>query len=275
MGSISRGFRLVKASWAVVRQDHELLVLPAISFLCSLVVMAVFGLGMLGIGIPERDESLNVAHYAVLFAMYVALSMVTVFFNAAVIGTAMKRLRGEPATLRDGLGLARRHLGQLMVWALITATVGMILRMLQERAGAIGRLLLGALGVAWTVITFFVVPVILYESVGAPQAIRRSVSLFRERWGEQFTGQATIGLALFLIALPIAVLGGMLAAAEPVVGIPLLVLAIGALAAIGAACSGVFNAALYRYATTGESSGAFSEDDLNATFRPRRGATSI
>jgi len=275
MGSISRGFRLVKASWTVVRQDRELLVLPAISFLCSLVVMVVFGLGMVGIGLPESGESLSPAHYAVLFAMYVVLSMVTVFFNAAVIGTATKRLRGEPATLRDGLGLARQHLGQLMVWALITATVGMILRMLQERAGVIGRLVLGALGVAWTVITFFVVPVILYESAGAPQAIRRSVSLFRERWGEQFTGQATIGLALFLIGLPIVVVGGAAAVAVPVVGIPLLVVAIGALAAIGAACSGVFNAALYRYATTGESSGAFSEDDLNATFRPRRGATAI
>ena len=79
----------------------------------------------------------------------------------------------------------------------------------------------------------------------------------------------------WLIGLPIAVVGGLLAVAVPVVGIPLLVLAIGALAAIGAACSGVFDAALYRYATTGESSGAFSEDDLNATFRPRRGATSI
>ena len=275
MGSISRGFRLVKASWTVVRQDRELLVLPAISFLCSLVVMVVFGLGMVGIGLPESGESPSLAHYAVLFAMYVVLSMVTVFFNAAVIGTAMKRLRGEPATLRDGLGLARQHLGQLMVWALITATFGMILRMLQERAGVIGRLLLGALGVAWTVITFFVVPVILYESAGAPQAIRRSVSLFRERWGEQFTGQATIGLALLLIGLPIVVVGGVLAVALPVVGIPLLVLAIGALAALDAACSGVFNAALYRYATTGESSGAFSEDDLNATFRPRRGATAI
>ncbi|MGH2540656.1 MAG: DUF6159 family protein [Actinomycetota bacterium] len=260
----------MKASWGVVRHDRELLVLPAISFLCSLVVMAGFGLGMLGIGLPESDESPSLAHYVLLFVMYIALSMVTVFFNAAVIGAAMKRLRGEPATLRDGLGLARQHLGQLMVWALITATVGMILRVLQERAGVLGRLLLGALGVAWTVITFFVVPVILYEAVDAPQAVRRSVSLFRERWGEQFTGQATIGIALFLIGLPVVAIAGALAVAAPVVGIPLLVVAIGVLAAVGAACSGVFNAALYRYATTGESSGAFSEADLNATFRPRR-----
>jgi hypothetical protein len=271
MGALSRGFRLMKASWGVVRDDHQLLWLPMISFLCSLVVMAVFGLGALGIGIPEHGESPSPALWVLLFVMYVVLSFVTVYFNAAVIGTAMKRLKGEDASIRDGLALARQHVGQIFVWALITATVGMILRVLQERAGLLGRIVLGLIGVAWTVITFFVVPVILYEPVSAPQAIKRSASIFRQRWGEQFTGQATIGIAIFLIAIPIVLIGGLITAAAPVVGIPLLVIAIGVLAAIGAACTGVFNAALYRYATTGESSGAFSLDDMNGSFRPRRG----
>jgi hypothetical protein len=104
------------------------------------------------------------------------------------------------------------------------------------------------------------------------ESIKRSASIFKERWGEQFVGNATIGLAIFVISIPIVLVGGLLAAAAPVIGIPVLVVAIGALMAIGAACSGVFNAALYRYATTGESSGAFDESDLNASFRPRRGS---
>ena len=65
--------------------------------------------------------------------------------------------------------------------------------------------------------------------------------------------------------------GGLIAAAVPLVGVPLLVIAIGALMAVGAACSGVFNAALYRYATTGEASGAFSIEDMNGSFRPKKG----
>ena len=84
-------------------------------------------------------------------------------------------------------------------------------------------------------------------------------------------GNATIGLAVFVLAIPVVIVGGLIAAALPVVGVPLLVVAIGALVAVGAACGGVFNAALYRYATTGESSGAFSIEDMNASFRPRRG----
>ena len=271
MGSISRGFRLARASWVVVKNDRELLWLPVISFLCSLAVMAVFVLGMAGIGIPRQGESPNPLIYVLGFCMYVTLAFVTIYFNAAVIGTAMKRLRGEDAKIADGLALAKQHVGQIFVWAIVTATVGMVLRTLQDRAGLLGRILIGLIGVAWNVLTFFVVPVLLYEPVGVGDAIKRSASIFKERWGEQFIGNATIGLAIFLISIPVVVVGALVAAALPVVGIPLLVLAIGALMAVGAACSGVFNAALYRYATTGESSGAFDESDLNASFRPRRG----
>jgi hypothetical protein len=271
MNSISRGFRLAKASWGVVRDDRELLWLPIVSFLCSLVVVAVFALGIVGIGIPKQGESVNPAIYVLGFLLYVALAFVSIFFNAAVIGTAMKRLKGEPATIKDGLALARQHIGKIFVWAIVTATVGMILRTLQERAGLIGRILLGLVGIAWTVLTFFVVPVLLYEDVSVGAAIKRSGSIFRQRWGEQFIGNATIGIAIFLIAIPVVLVGGLIAAAVPVVGIPLLVIAVGALMAVGGACTGVFNAALYRYATTGESSGAFTEEDMAGSFRPRRG----
>ncbi len=136
MNSLSRGFRLAKASWQVVREDRELLWLPVISFFCSLIVMAVFALGALGIGLPENQSSeVSPALYVLGFLMYVALAFVSIYFNAAVIGTAMKRLRGEDASIRDGLALARQHIGKIFVWAVITATVGMILRSLQERAG--------------------------------------------------------------------------------------------------------------------------------------------
>ena len=273
MGSISRGFRLAKASWGVVKRDRELLWLPVISFFCSLVVMVVFGLGMWGIGLPAQGESPNPTLYVVGFVMYVALAFVTIFFNAAVIGTAMKRLQGEDAKISEGLGLARQHIGSIFVWAVVTATVGMIIRTIQERSGLIGRILLGVVGIAWSVLTFFVVPVLLFESVGVGASVKRSASIFRQRWGEQFIGQATIGLAFFLLSIPVVLVGSSLSAAVPILGVPLLLISIGALMAVAAACSGVFNAALYRYATTGEASGAFSLEDMNASFRPRKGGS--
>ena len=270
MGSIGRGFRLARASWGVVKDDKELLLLPLVSFVSVLAVSAIFALGAVGIGIPKHGESPSPALYLLGFFLYVAISFITIFFNAAVIGTAMKRLKGEDARISDGLALAREHIGKIFVWAVITATIGMILRAVQERAGLLGRIVMAIIGVAWNVITYFVVPVLLYEPVGAVDAVKRSASLFRQRWGEQFVGNATIGLALFLIAIPAMLLGFVLFAAVPILGAIFLVVTIGGLVAVGAALSGVFNAALYRYATTGESSGAFTEEDLNSSFRPRR-----
>jgi len=271
MGSIGRGFRLARASWEVVKADRELLLLPVFSFLAILAVSAVFGLGAFGIGLPEQGEDPSPALYVIVFCFYVATSFIAIYFNAAVIGCAMKRLEGEDAKLSDGLSLARQHVGKIFVWAVITATVGMILRALQERAGIIGRIVIGIVGVAWNVITFFVVPVMLYEPVGVGEAMKRSASIFKQRWGETFVGNATIGLAMFLLSLPIIAVGALLISVQPIVGIVVLVLAIGALAALGATLSGVFNAALYRFATTGEASGAFSEADLTGSFRQRRG----
>jgi hypothetical protein len=268
MNAFSRGLRLAIASWSVVRQDRQLLVLPVLSFLCSVLVTAVFAAGIWGVGPPEGDR-LEPVHYVILFLLYVALAFVTIFFNAAVIGTAMERLQGREASIADGLRLAREHLGAIFLWAVVTATVGVILRSLSERFGVIGRIVISLIGVAWNVVTFFVVPVLLYEQLGVGQGIKRSASLFRQRWGEEFIGNGAIGIVVFLASLlVIAVAFAMGTIAVPV-GIVVGVLGLAALMAIGAACSGVFNAALYRYATTGEASGAFSLDDLRSSFRPR------
>lgn len=124
MGSIGRGFRLAKASWAVVRSDKELLLLPIFSFFGIIAVSVVFGLGMVGIGLPQQGQSASPLFYVLGFAFYVAVAFVTIFFNAAVIATAMKRLKGEDAKISDGIALAKQHLGQIFVWALITRNRG-------------------------------------------------------------------------------------------------------------------------------------------------------
>src|SRR5438093_3204395 len=113
MGSIGRGFRLARASWGVVKGDRELLLLPVLSFLCMLGASAVFVLGAFGIGLPHRGQSPSPLLYVLGFCFYVVIAFVAVYFNAAVIGTAMKRLKGEPASIRDGLALARRNAGKI------------------------------------------------------------------------------------------------------------------------------------------------------------------
>ena len=273
MERISRGFRLLGASWRVVKQDRELLVLPAVSMVLTLAAAATFfgiGFSVGDVDITGDELRLEPIHYVVLGLFYFVAYFISIFFNAAVVGAATIRLQGGDPTVGDGLRLARRHVGKIAGWALIAASVGLVLRALEDRAGFVGRIVIGLIGVAWSAITFFVVPVLLYEPESVTGSIKRSAQIFRQRWGEQFTGNLAIGLAMFIIAIPIVILVGALGALAPILAVVVGVAVLGLLAAVGATLSGVFNAALYRYATTGETSAEFSESDLRGTFTPRR-----
>lgn len=286
MGRIGRGFRLAKQSWHVVTQEKSLLWLPVLSFIGVAIVTAAFAGGAWATGMfddvgSELNRSgraastgLTPAAYVLLFCFYVVTAFIAIYFNAVVIGVAMKRLGGEDASLRDGFALANRHLGKILVWSIVTATVGLVLRAIAERVGVLGNIIVGLLGVAWGLLTFFVVPVILYEPLGVGASIKRSASIFKQRWGEQVVGNATIGFAMFLLGIAVVAvavgIGFLVPAATPVVAV-VGALAILVLAALGSVLSGVFNAALYRYATTGDAGGAFTEQDLAGSFRPKTG----
>ena len=270
MERIRRGFRLLRASWGVLRSDKELLVLPVLSFLAIAVATAAIGVVAWAGGLGSERESLTSLDYVYLGIFYFVAYFIGIFFNAAVVGASTIRLEGGDPTVGDGLRLARSKVGEIAVWAAISATVGLILRSLEERFGFLGDLIVGLIGVVWGAITFFVVPVLLYEPVGAVEGIKRSASIFKQRWGEQMTGNVAIGLAMFLLGLPVILVAVLVGIISMPLGIVVGVVAIGALVAVGTAVSGVFQAALYRYAITGASGGAFDASDLQGSFRPRK-----
>jgi hypothetical protein len=279
-GRISRGWRLVKISWSVVKAEKSLLILPIISFLCTVLVWGGLVGAAIGIGgLPKTaiDSSSGSAtanlppvYYVFMALAYFAATFITVYFNAVVIGVATIRLRGGDPKLSDGFRLANSRLPKIIGWSLLTATVGMALRALEQRAGFLGRIVIAIIGVAWAIVTFFVVPVLLYEDEKVFASVKRSGSLFKERWGEQFTGNFSISIVLFLVSLPVLLACGVVTALMPPLGIVLFIVAIGALMGIGGALSGVFNAALYQYATAGQIVGGFSETDMAGAFRPKK-----
>ena len=270
MGRISRAFRLLGASWQVLRADKELLILPVISLVATVVVTAAIGGAAWASGLGSERESLRAVDYVFLAVFYFVAYFIAIFFNAAVVGAATIRLQGGDPTIGDGLRLASSNVGKIAGWAAISATIGLILRSLEERFGFLGDLVVGLIGAAWGAVTFFVVPVILYEPVGVTDSVKRSASIFKKRWGETFVGTGSIGLAMFLLAIPIVIVAGGLGTLSPPLGITVGVLGIVFLVAIGSALSGVYNAALYRYATTGEATGAFDRADMESSFRPKR-----
>lgn len=283
-GKFARSWALMKASAGVLRADKSLLVFPLLAGACSMVVAASFlvpvVLAMIGhhADVDVGERRFPPLYYAVLFAFYLVQYFVIVFFNTALVGVALARLRGEPAGLAEGFALARSRLGSIFGYALIAATVGLLLRMLQERLGLIGRFVVGLLGLAWTVATFLVVPVLASEGIGPMDAVKRSVELLKRTWGENLIGNAGLGVVSGLVMLLVVLLAGVLmvgaAATQSVVAMVLVgvlaVLAFILLGLVQSTLQGIYSAALYRYAEAGEVSGGFDQALLESAFRTKR-----
>ena len=173
---LSRSWSLIKASAGVLAKDKELLVFPFLSAICTLIVGAAFVLPMIGLGALDGIRSgggMSLATYVLAFLFYLVQYFVIFFFNSALVGAAMIRLDGGDPTLGDGLRIARSKVVPILGYAAIAATVGMVLRAIQERAGFIGKLISGALGVAWTLASFLVVPVLVTrDTTERPEGIQ-------------------------------------------------------------------------------------------------------
>ncbi|MFN8985147.1 MAG: DUF6159 family protein, partial [Burkholderiales bacterium] len=160
----SRSWQLVKASGSVLMQDKGLLLFPLISSIAALIVMLCFALPMIGMvaldGVSHSKVS-GVGMYVLGFLFYLAQYFVIFFFNAALVGAAMIRLDGGNPTLSDGLSIAMSKWQNILGYAAIAATVGLLLRTVQRRSGRITKFVAGLIGMGWTLATFLVVPVLV------------------------------------------------------------------------------------------------------------------
>lgn len=268
MGKIGRGWKLAKMSLSIIRKDKEILIFPVLSGLMTILILASFFLGMFfSFGLDGMTNAGNRWYLYVFFAVFYFVSFfISIFFNVCVIGCATIRMNGGDPTVRDGFRIAMENIGRIAAWALFAATVGLIIRAIQERVGFIGKLIMGAIGVAWTIVTYFVVPVLIYEKLGPWGSVKRSASILKKTWGEALVGNLGLGVVFFLLGilgiLPIivgAVVGGVIGG---IIGLVVAIIYWLVLAVVASAAEAILVAALYRYATTGK----VSEDFEGAVF---------
>jgi len=276
---LSNSWQLVKASAAVLKSDRELLVFPVISGVLSVVVVLTFAVPAFLSGVfrpgPDGELSMPAEGYLIAFLFYVVQYFVIFFCNTALVGAAMIRLRGGDPTVGDGFQIAVSRIRDILGYAIIAATVGMVLRAISERSGLLGRLVVSGVGLAWNLATYLVVPVLVVEDVGPIEAVRQSASYLKRTWGEQIAGNLGMGLVFGLISLgPIAVGALVFAAAVGLQSPALAVAAIAgvavALVAIGlvsSALGGIYAAAVYRYAAEGETGTFFTPAMVKGAFR--------
>lgn len=271
--SFSNTWNLLGSSLHVLGKDKELLLFPIVSGIVSLLVMATFAGGAWTSGLIDLIVERAEAHSAeggdaggvsqgdlliaaVGFAYYFISYAVIIYFNAALIGAAHIRLTGGDPTVADGFRAANACLPSILGYALIAATVGLILKAFRENSNNfIARLVIGLIGMAWTLLTFLVVPVIVIERKSAFASIGRSARLLKDTWGEQIVSNIGFGLINLLLILPgigLIALGILLMVnGMPIIAIALFVLAVMSWIALGivmSALRGVFVAALYAHA---------------------------
>lgn len=195
-GAFSKGWELAGVSARVLRADKELLTFPivsAISVLLTTVALAVPAWILFSRGELQQGPIEAVA----TFTYYLVSNFIVTFFNAALCGAALVRLRGGDPTVMTGLRIAMSRIGVIFRFSLIAATVGLVMRALEGRNGR--RTFLSSLiGAAWSVATFLVVPVMVNEEIGAIDAVKKSSSLLKKMWGDQLSGRITMGFIGFL-----------------------------------------------------------------------------
>jgi hypothetical protein len=251
-GRISNSWSLAKSSWALLQKDRELAWLPVIGGLAAIAVGAVFFgpvLAMLGGG---DDNAVPIAGYLLIFLGYVAVASVFFLARAAVIQGANVRMDGGDPTIGTAMRGASEHWAAVMGFAAISVTVGLILQAVRENGGIVGAIVSFIGDVAWGVLTYLVLPVIVIEGAGTITGIKSSSALVKRTWGEQVTANVGFGLLNLVLVLPaiaLAFLAGPAGGVVAIVGIAVAVVWFVAVSAIVATLTGIFQTALYRQAT--------------------------
>ena len=265
---------MTKLGIAVVWSDPELLVYTFLSAIFSLVAIGAAISGSVGLDViasnpecvgDECGSELVFAHMAIWFVFYMLVSVITVFWNAAIVASAYERLSsGTNPSFSYGIGQAMKCLPQILVWGLIAGTVGLFIQMLEglsdsEDSPVPLRIVAGLasfiIGMAWWIVTFFMIPMIVLERAGILDSMGRSTDLFKRTWGEDVTSHIGTGLLMILcifvligISIPLMYLGDL----GVILGI--VVLAVGLLFTVlfFSTVDAVNRASLFYYAKTGQ-----------------------
>jgi len=266
---------LLKASWGVLKQHKQLIAFPVISAIATIVLIGALVLPAYYVtGVSSGHVNNQAWFYVFFFIFYFIGSFIVIFFNTGLIACAQECLRGGDPDFKYGWGIAVKNIGKIAGWAAINATVGVILKAIRERAGIFGAIIASLIGIAWNLITFFVIPVLIFQGFGVIDSIKESAKIFRRTWGENMVARFSLGIIFFLLGLvgvfPI-VLAVMTKSAVIIMISAVVLVYWTILGVISASLTGILATALYDYAVTGQVPAAYNPQTIANAFQPRKG----
>jgi hypothetical protein len=269
---LSTGFTLFKNSFAVLKENKQLVIFPILSGISLLLVMASFIVSIFAAN-SWNFEAINIdgttTQYVLIFLFYFVNYFIVVFFNMALIHCTHLYFQGEEVDIKKGIQYSMSRIGTIFSWALFAATVGTILKAIQENAGFIGKIITGIIGVTWNVATFFVIPVMAYENVNPISAVKRSALLMKNKWGESAAASFSFGLVQFIgiiaVGLPLFFLGALI---NPVAGVALALIGVYIVIAVISAAEMIFISAIY-HNITGNPVDRFNQQMIDHLFEKK------
>lgn len=287
MNAFSRSWLITRLTFNVINKDRELIGFALLSFVFSAIYSIAMIFPTIVPSMMAEDftvESLEVYQYAILFVTYFGLAFIATFFNVCVVYTTKIRFEGGNATFGESFRFAMSRIGIIFQWSLLSATVGLLLRVLHEGAAKLGKvgeivakILISLLGMAWSIMTIFVVPVLVYEGLGPIDAMKKSAGVIRKTWGESLIKTIGLGLVQFLVFMIIIAaslaltigLGKTFGISGVLIGLCVgggLLLLSGLIFTVA---NTIFNTALYVYANSTMVAEGFSEDVIKGAFKTK------
>jgi hypothetical protein len=255
--TIKRSYYLFRGSLHVLNLDRELLLFPLISGILTMLVMATFVLPIIYAltALNEMNPMDGITEgvgYVILFFFYLVTYAITYYFNTAVVSCAIYRMKGGDPDVKGGFRAASSRFKEILGWALVSATVGLLLKFIQDKSKGLGKFIVGLIGISWSVATYLVIPVIVMERVGPLDALKESGRLVKKTWGEQVAGNIGFGFFFFLILLPLFIIIPMFVVVESqvalIIGIAVIVIYIALVSLVQSTLTAIYQAALYLYA---------------------------
>ncbi len=259
------GWTLTKDSASVIRDYPKLLVFPLLAGVASAAFFVVFFFPLLIANLIGSG-----VEYVALFVVYFATTFLSTYAAAGLVHATNEAFHGREPNVVGSLKAVSSRLGPIVVWSLISATVSVVLKAMEDSDNPIAGILRSIFAIGWAIMTFFIVPVIVFEDVSVTSMFSKSAGAFRDTWGE--TIGAGFGITLVVTVVGIVLALGALAVSIPVAtvfpgpGILLTVLLLAGVIAFTYLLSqtiwGVAKTALYVYAVEGRRPDQFDNFDF-------------
>ena len=238
MGKFKTSWSLFSSSLSVINKNKKLLLFPVIGFIFVVIIGLFFLSPVLlwdsGHSVTELShwetlgqhihnmvgnkkvsggvviEQLYGNYWYAWFVLFYLISMFsTTFLNVAFYNEIIKGLNGKRVSLLRGIKAALSRIRLIMIWSLFAGAIGLIIRNLEERLGFVGRWIMAFIGIAWSVASIFVIPVIIREekSSNPIKLLRTSALMLKRTWGETVIGYAGISVfSLLILAISLLLL---------------------------------------------------------------------